>query len=79
MTNTTFSKEYSFLFDKFSSTPSFISKEASITKQSISGISFWTPLNSSFHTDFKRPDYITKPHHPSDKFKNSICKRIKTF
>ena len=79
MKNTQVSKEYSFLLDKFSLTPPFISKEASITIQSISGISFWTPLNSSFHTDFKRPAYITKPHHPNKKWKDCICNNIETF
>ena len=65
MKNTTMSKDYSFLFPKYQSNPSSISKEASITKQSISDISFWTPLNSSFHTEFQRPEFILKPHHPA--------------
>ncbi len=65
MKNTTISKEYSFLLEKYNSGPSFISKESSIKRQSNSKISFWTPPNSSFHTDIQRPDFIMKPHHPN--------------
>ncbi len=66
MKSATKSKEYSFLLEKYNPTPSFISREASITKLSNSDISFWTPLNSSVHTDYHRPDCIEKPHHPSE-------------